>query len=174
MSRYFLIALLMTACSMSVKAGEAELEWTYQRDTDFLTVFGALLDYDSSAVPVAGPRQGGVLVARHDLDGDGHDEWIVVPDHLCSASACDVAILVGDPPTQALYQVTSFGLPALGQHDADGRWTLVFQAIGDGPTCCAPRLPIEHGINIEGNWVERGPVQGKWPVRWYQKEPAPH
>lgn len=135
---------------------------------------GSLLDFAPDAAPAAGPRQGGVLVAE--LPDAGDRAWIVVPDHLCSSSACEVVILAGTDsmpngivealPSQLLYRATSFGLPAIGGRDAQGRPHLVLQSLGDGPSCCAPRLPVLHGIGPDGEWAELGPAAGEWPVRW--------
>lgn len=165
---------VLLACLMlppGLQAGEAALEWTHSTAPELMAHLGHALDFEPDAVPAAGPRTGGVLVARFDLDGDGRAEWVVVPDHLCSGSACEVVVLAdagddGPLPGATLHRAASYGLPMLGGHDAHGRWHLVLQDLDDGPTCCAPRLPVRHGPDAAGRWGALGPAEGEWPVQW--------
>lgn len=170
----FVLLLALVLAPAPLLAGDGALAWIWRHEPALMDHLGTLLEFAPDAAPAAGPRLGGVLVAE--LPDEGARAWIVVADHLCSSSACEVVILAGADtmpdgivealPSRLLYRATSFGLPALAGRDAQGRPRLVLQALGDGPTCCAPRLPVLHGIGPDGQWAELGPATGEWPVLW--------
>ena len=140
-------------------AAEGGLDWYFSEDPLLLAFLAQALDLQTDGLAQVMAPRAGAWIARVDLNGDAQAELLAIPNHSCSNVACELAVLRhSSGGYQLLAQVQTFGQPRLSGKWRNGWRSLVHFELGEGPTCCAPRIALEFALDNQGIWRDMDPV----------------
>ncbi|VXD00239.1 hypothetical protein PSEUDO9AZ_40194 [Pseudomonas sp. 9AZ] len=153
-----------------VREGQAEiagLDWYFSEEPALVEFLAQALAMDISALAQVRAPAAGAWIASVNLDGDGPAELLAIPNHSCSNVACELLVLRnGSAGYQLLGQIQTFGQPRLSGKWRSGWRSLVRYELGEGPTCCAPRIALEFAPDNQGNWRDHGPAIHSFGHEW--------